>query len=100
LLENLKAEESRAVRARLKIFFGAAPGVGKTYAMLQEANAAVVRVMALARALDGVISGEHGIGITKLEFLTDAELAPFAEYKPRARSRGVARRGRPAPCRN
>jgi two-component system sensor histidine kinase KdpD len=38
LLANLKAEESRAVRARLKIFFGAAPGVGKTYAMLQEAR--------------------------------------------------------------
>ena len=35
------------------------------------ANAAVARIMALARALDGVISGEHGIGITKLEFLTD-----------------------------
>src|SRR5882672_4514279 len=40
LLEHLKAEESRAVRARLKIFFGAAPGVGKTYAMLQEAGRA------------------------------------------------------------
>jgi len=40
LLETLKAEESRAVRARLKIFFGAAPGVGKTYAMLQEARRA------------------------------------------------------------
>ena len=40
LLANLKAEESRAVRARLKIFFGAAPGVGKTYAMLQEARRA------------------------------------------------------------
>jgi two-component system, OmpR family, sensor histidine kinase KdpD len=40
LLENLKAEETRAVRARLKIFFGAAPGVGKTYAMLQEARRA------------------------------------------------------------
>jgi two-component system sensor histidine kinase KdpD len=37
LLANLKAEESRAARARLKIFFGAAPGVGKTYAMLQDA---------------------------------------------------------------
>jgi Fe-S oxidoreductase len=46
--------------------------------------------MALARSLGGVISGEHGIGITKLEFLTDAELAPFADYKagstPRAAS--------------
>ncbi len=51
------------------------------YAMLQEANAAVARIMALARSLDGVISGEHGIGITKLEYLTDEELAPFARYK-------------------
>ena len=53
------------------------------YEMLREANAAVVRIMALARSLDGVISGEHGIGITKLEFLTDEELAPFAQYKQR-----------------
>jgi len=51
------------------------------YAMLQEANAAVARIMALARGLDGVISGEHGIGITKLEYLTPEELAPFAAYK-------------------
>jgi len=30
------------------------------------------------RSLDGVISGEHGIGITKLEFLTDdGDCAPF-----------------------
>ena len=48
------------------------------YAMLQQANAAVARIMALARSLGGVISGEHGIGITKLEYLTADELAPFA----------------------
>src|ERR1700759_2039753 len=40
LLASVKAEEARAGRARLKIFFGAAPGVGKTYAMLQEARRA------------------------------------------------------------
>jgi FAD/FMN-containing dehydrogenase/Fe-S oxidoreductase len=51
------------------------------YQMLQEANAAVVRIMALARSLDGVISGEHGIGITKLEFLTDDEMSEFRTYK-------------------
>ena len=60
------------------------------YAMLQEANAAVARIMALARALGGVISGEHGIGITKLEFLTDDELAPFADYKRARRSARAA----------
>ena len=56
------------------------------YGMLQEANAAVARIMALARSLGGVISGEHGIGITKLEYLTDGELAPFAQYKQGHRS--------------
>ena len=40
------------------------------YEMLQEANEAVARIMTLARSLGGVISGEHGIGITKYEFLT------------------------------
>ena len=53
------------------------------YAMLQDAHAAVARIMALARSLDGVISGEHGIGMTKLEFLSDAEIAGFRAYKKR-----------------
>ena len=51
------------------------------YAMLQAANAAVARIMALATELGGVISGEHGIGLTKLEFLDDATIATFADYK-------------------
>jgi two-component system, OmpR family, sensor histidine kinase KdpD len=34
LLARLKDEEARCRRGRLKIFFGASPGVGKTYAML------------------------------------------------------------------
>ncbi|VFR77983.1 FAD/FMN-containing dehydrogenases [plant metagenome] len=51
------------------------------YGMLQEANQTVVRIMQIARDLDGVISGEHGIGLTKYEFLTEAELAPFQQYK-------------------
>jgi FAD/FMN-containing dehydrogenase/Fe-S oxidoreductase len=51
------------------------------YAMLHTANRAVAKIMRIARELNGVISGEHGIGITKLEYLTDAELAPFRSYK-------------------
>lgn len=35
LLAEVQAEEARQRRGRLKIFFGACPGVGKTYAMLQ-----------------------------------------------------------------
>jgi two-component system, OmpR family, sensor histidine kinase KdpD len=39
LLRRVAAEEARASRGRLKIFFGASPGVGKTYAMLEAARA-------------------------------------------------------------
>src|SRR5450631_441556 len=53
------------------------------YAMLQTANCVVARIMRIARGLNGVVSGEHGIGITKLEFLTEAEIAPFRSYKHR-----------------
>lgn len=64
------------------------------YEMLQAAHGAVKRIMALARSLDGVISGEHGIGITKLEFLSDAEIQPFADYKRRVDPEGRFNRGK------
>ena len=64
------------------------------YDMLQAAHGAVKRIMALARSLDGVISGEHGIGITKLEFLTDAELQPFIDYKQRVDPEGRFNKGK------
>ncbi len=64
------------------------------YEMLREANAAVARIMGLARQLGGVISGEHGIGITKLEYLTDTELQPFADYKRRCDPEGRFNRGK------
>jgi two-component system sensor histidine kinase KdpD len=38
LLAQVKAEEARARRGRLRIFFGASAGVGKTYAMLEAAR--------------------------------------------------------------
>ena len=66
------------------------------YEMLQTAHDAVARIMALARDLDGVISGEHGIGITKLEFLTDEELAAFAELQAAGRSRRSLQQGQAA----
>ena len=64
------------------------------YAMLQTAHAAVARIMVLARSLGGVISGEHGIGITKLEFLTDGELQDFADYKRRIDPDGRFNKGK------
>jgi len=38
LLEQLRAEEERAARGRLRIYFGSSAGVGKTYAMLLAAR--------------------------------------------------------------
>ena len=64
------------------------------YEMLQTAHEAVKRIMVLARSLDGVISGEHGIGITKLEFLTDEELQPFTDYKARIDPEGRFNKGK------
>ena len=40
LLARVQADEARAGRGRLRIFFGASAGVGKTYAMLEAARAA------------------------------------------------------------
>jgi len=51
------------------------------YLMLQEAEHLVDRIMVLATDLGGVISGEHGIGITKQQYLDDKTLAAFADYK-------------------
>ena len=38
LLVQLKIDEERERQGKLKIFFGSAPGVGKTYAMLEAAR--------------------------------------------------------------
>lgn len=48
--------------------------------MMQKGVEAVHRVMALAKSLGGVISGEHGIGLTKIEFLDPEQLQPYTEY--------------------
>ncbi len=64
------------------------------YAMLQQAKAAVDRIMRLAKDLGGVISGEHGIGITKLDFLEPQEIAEFAAYKKRIDPEGRFNKGK------
>jgi len=91
ILERLEAIHKEVLRGRVFVALHMHAGDGNVhtnipvnsdnYEMLQTANKAVERIMHLARSLDGVISGEHGIGITKLEFLTEAEIAPFRAYK-------------------
>ncbi|HFD92531.1 MAG TPA: FAD-binding oxidoreductase, partial [Gammaproteobacteria bacterium] len=67
------------------------------YEMLQEAERIVDRIMKLAVSLGGVISGEHGIGLTKVQYLEPRALEVFAEYKHRVDPRGVFNRGKLLP---
>jgi len=104
LLAECQAIHQRVLKGRVWVALHMHAGDGNVhtnipvnsddYEMLQTAHAAVARIMVLARSLDGVISGEHGIGITKLEFLTDAELQPFADYKARVDPEGRFNKGK------
>ncbi|MEO1767882.1 DUF3683 domain-containing protein [Thiobacter aerophilum] len=67
------------------------------YEMLALANQAVERIMKLATNLGGVISGEHGIGITKLQFLDPASIEAFAAYKRRVDPDGHFNQGKLLP---
>ncbi|MBF0165827.1 MAG: DUF3683 domain-containing protein [Magnetococcales bacterium] len=51
------------------------------YEMLQEAERIVDRIMELAVSLDGRVSGEHGIGLTKFRYLDPEIIDAFVEYK-------------------
>jgi FAD/FMN-containing dehydrogenase/Fe-S oxidoreductase len=67
------------------------------YQMLHEADRIVERVMALATSLGGVISGEHGIGITKMKYADPAVIHAFAEYKRRVDPQGLFNPGKLLP---
>ncbi|MDH5183575.1 MAG: DUF3683 domain-containing protein [Gammaproteobacteria bacterium] len=67
------------------------------YEMLQEADRMVHRIMALAEELGGVISGEHGIGITKFQFLEQATVDAFVAYKEDVDPHGHFNRGKLMP---
>jgi len=64
------------------------------YAMMHEAERVVDQVMDLARSLNGVISGEHGIGLTKMQYLDDEIIDAFAEYKEKVDPHGYFNKGK------
>ncbi|TYC58509.1 DUF3683 domain-containing protein [Zoogloea oleivorans] len=104
VVEQLKKVHKQVLRGRVFVALHMHAGDGNVhtnipvnsdnYEMLQTANKAVDRIMALARSLDGVISGEHGIGITKLDYLTDAEMANYWAYKKKVDPEGRFNRGK------
>ncbi|MCP5351895.1 MAG: DUF3683 domain-containing protein [Chromatiales bacterium] len=67
------------------------------YAMLREADRVVDRIMALATELGGVISGEHGIGLTKFQYLEPDKLAAFVAYKEQVDPEGRFNKGKLMP---
>ncbi|HED13753.1 MAG TPA: DUF3683 domain-containing protein [Gammaproteobacteria bacterium] len=67
------------------------------YAMLHEAERLVARIMKLAQSLGGVISGEHGIGLTKLQFLNPDKLQSFVDYKQQVDPKAYFNRGKLMP---
>jgi FAD/FMN-containing dehydrogenase/Fe-S oxidoreductase len=107
LSEKMSAVQKSVLRGRVFVALHMHAGDGNVhtnipvnsdhYGMLHTANRAVERIMHLARSLDGVISGEHGIGITKLEFLSEAEIAPFRAYKQRVDPEGRFNKGKLMP---
>ncbi|MDM8547364.1 DUF3683 domain-containing protein [Candidatus Venteria ishoeyi] len=64
------------------------------YEMLHAAELMVDRIMQLASDLGGVISGEHGIGMTKLQYLDADSKAAFAQYKQEVDPQGFFNRGK------
>jgi FAD/FMN-containing dehydrogenase len=106
-VERIEAIHKEVLRGRVFVALHMHAGDGNVhtnipvnsdnYEMLQTANKRVERIMHLARSLDGVISGEHGIGITKLEFLTDDEIGPFRAYKQKVDPEGRFNKGKLMP---
>ena len=64
------------------------------YQMMHHAEQMVERVMAIAEKLGGSISGEHGIGLTKLQFLAPELREKFSEYKQKVDPEGRFNRGK------
>jgi FAD/FMN-containing dehydrogenase/Fe-S oxidoreductase len=67
------------------------------YDMMQAAEHIVDEIMALAHELDGVISGEHGIGLTKMQYLDQQTIDDFAAYKKKIDPKGHFNRGKLMP---
>src|SRR6266849_1828543 len=65
LLARVQREEAKAKRGKLKVFFGATAGVGKTYAMLEDARALK------ARGVDVVVGYVEPHGRTETEALLE-----------------------------
>lgn len=67
------------------------------YAMMRAAEQVVDEIMILAQSLDGVVSGEHGIGLTKMQYLDSESIEAFAQYKRQIDPKDVFNKGKLMP---
>ncbi len=65
--------------------------------MLESAEKVVDEIMILAQQLGGVISGEHGIGLTKYQYLSDEFKQEFFKYKNHIDPNGHFNKGKLMP---
>lgn len=65
--------------------------------MMEEAYRGVDMVMETAKRLGGSITGEHGIGMTKIAYVTPEEMQPFYDYLGRVDPKGLFNRGKLRP---
>ena len=80
LLAHVQREEAKAKRGKLTIFFGATAGVGKTYAMLEDARARK------ARGVDVVVGYVEPHGRAETEALLEGlERLPYLEVSYRGK---------------
>ena len=80
LLAIVQEDEARRSRGKLKVFFGAAPGVGKTYAMLEAARAR------RAEGVDVVVGWVETHGRRETEALLDGlEVMPRRQLSYRGK---------------
>jgi two-component system, OmpR family, sensor histidine kinase KdpD len=87
LLADVQREEARARRGRLRVFFGASAGVGKTYSMLEAARAA------RAGGADIIVGYVEPHGRVETErLLVGLEQLPFLEVRYRGITRSSALR--------
>lgn len=107
VMERLKALHFELRNARLFVALHMHAGDGNihtnipvhsnNYQMIQLADRVVERVMKLATDLGGVISGEHGIGLTKIEFLSSEKIQAFVDYKNKVDPNGHFNKGKLMP---
>ena len=62
--------------------------------MMEHAEDVAMQVMAKTQELDGAVSGEHGIGITKIAFLDQKQMEELREFKMRVDPRDLLNPGK------